>query len=187
MSPAFHKARHLARLVKDVHSAWASWAHDSINFNPVWLSIMKPLQPHFTNMQGEKNRSKHHQTESRDHMGYSICVQNVQLEVGREHYDAVHTVACTVSFTGDQSFKPSLSIHLEIFHSEPTMQAHDILYMWPGLVQRDQRTRHQKFWPRPWRSKWHHSGGPFQPHSLHAICIVSFTVYIYWPSVNIIE
>ena len=80
MSPAFHKARHLARLVKDFHTAWASWAHDSKNFNHVWLSIVKPLQPHFTNMQGEKNRSKHHQTESRDHMGYSICVQNVQLE-----------------------------------------------------------------------------------------------------------
>jgi len=68
MSPAFHKVRHLARLVKDFHSAWASGAFRSINFNHVWLSIMKPLQPHFTNMYGEKNRNKHHQTESGDHM-----------------------------------------------------------------------------------------------------------------------
>ena len=50
LSPAFRKARHLARLVKDFHSAWASGTHVSINFTHVWLSIMKPLQPHFTNM-----------------------------------------------------------------------------------------------------------------------------------------
>ena len=35
---------------------------------------------------------------------------------------------------------------------------------WLGQVQRDQRTRHQRVWPGPWRrQKRHHSGGPSCP------------------------